>query len=38
MDLEFLTKDDVTSAATSRGWTGYPDVAQRFAKLWSPAS
>jgi ribose transport system substrate-binding protein len=38
VDLEFLTKDNVTSADTTLGWTGYPDMAQRFAKLWSPAS
>jgi ribose transport system substrate-binding protein len=33
-DLEFLTKDDVTTADTTHGWTGYLDVAQRFAALW----
>ncbi|HEY6786584.1 MAG TPA: substrate-binding domain-containing protein [Trebonia sp.] len=38
VDLEFLTKDNVTSADTTLGWTGYPDTAQRFATLWSPAS
>jgi ribose transport system substrate-binding protein len=38
VDLEFLTKDNVTSADTTQGWTGYPDLAQRFAKLWSAAS
>ncbi|HEV2637064.1 MAG TPA: substrate-binding domain-containing protein [Actinocrinis sp.] len=36
-DLEFLTQGDVTAADTSQGWTGYPDVAQRFEKLWTPA-
>jgi len=38
VDLEFLTKDNVNSQDTTRGWTGYPDAAQRFAKLWFPAS
>jgi ribose transport system substrate-binding protein len=38
VDLEFLTKDNVTSEDTTLGWTGYPDTAQRFAKLWFPAS
>jgi ribose transport system substrate-binding protein len=35
VDLAFLTKADVTPTDTKLGWTGYPDVAQRFAKLWS---
>jgi len=38
VDLQFLTKDNVTSTDTTMGWTGYPDTAQRFAKLWPPAS
>lgn len=38
VDLEFLTKDNVTSTDTTLGWTGYPNTAQRFAKLWFPAS
>jgi ribose transport system substrate-binding protein len=37
VDLQFLTKDDITTDDTVNGWTGYPDVAARFAKLW-PAS
>lgn len=35
VDLGFLTKADVTPIDTKLGWTGYPDVSQRFAKLWS---
>lgn len=35
-DRQFLTKQDVTSMDTAHGWTGYPDVAQRFVKLWRP--
>jgi ribose transport system substrate-binding protein len=31
--LQFLTKPDITFD-TAKGWTGYPDFAQRFAKLW----
>jgi ribose transport system substrate-binding protein len=38
VDLQFLTQSDVTVADTQNGWTGYPDVADRFAKLWPPAS
>jgi ribose transport system substrate-binding protein len=38
VDLEFLTKANVTSQDATLGWTGYPDMAQRFAKLWFPAS
>ncbi len=34
VDLQFLTQKDVTTADTVNGWTGYPDMAQRFAKLW----
>lgn len=34
VDLQFLSKDDLASADVSHGWTGYPDVAQRMAKLW----
>jgi ribose transport system substrate-binding protein len=32
-DYQFLTQADVTFDP-SKGWTGYPDFAQRFAKLW----
>jgi ribose transport system substrate-binding protein len=32
--LQFLGKSDITFDP-SKGWTGYPDFAQRFAKLWS---
>jgi ribose transport system substrate-binding protein len=31
--LQFLTKEDI-KFDPSKGWTGYPDFAQRFAKLW----
>jgi ribose transport system substrate-binding protein len=31
--LQFLTKKDIVFDP-SKGWTGYPDFAQRFAKLW----
>jgi ribose transport system substrate-binding protein len=31
--LQFLTKEDITFDP-SKGWTGYPDFAERFAKLW----
>jgi ribose transport system substrate-binding protein len=34
VDLQFLEQDDVTTADTVNGWTGYPDTAERFAKLW----
>lgn len=34
--LEFLTRRDITFDP-SKGWTGYPDFAQRFAKLWHAA-
>ncbi|GAC1374474.1 MAG: hypothetical protein NVS3B21_11400 [Acidimicrobiales bacterium] len=33
IDLQFLTQKDITFD-TTHGWTGYPDVAQRFATLW----
>lgn len=33
-DMQFLSKDDITATDLSRGWSGYPDVAQRFAALW----
>ncbi len=33
-DMQFLTKNDITGTDISEGWTGYPDVAQRFATLW----
>ncbi|MBS1895327.1 MAG: substrate-binding domain-containing protein [Actinobacteria bacterium] len=31
--IQFLTKEDITFDI-SRGWTGYPDFPERFAKLW----
>lgn len=31
--LQFLTQKDITFD-TSKGWTGYPDFAERFEKLW----
>jgi ribose transport system substrate-binding protein len=31
--LQFLTKEDITFDP-SKGWSGYPDFAERFAKLW----
>lgn len=31
--LQFLTEEDITFDP-STGWTGYPDFAERFAKLW----
>jgi ribose transport system substrate-binding protein len=34
VDLEFLTQKNVTTTDTTSGWTGYPDVTQRFEKLW----
>jgi len=33
-DLEVLGKSSVTAADVSNGWTGYPNVAKRFASLW----
>jgi ribose transport system substrate-binding protein len=33
--VQVLTPSDVTFDP-SHGWTGYPDFAQRFAKLWHP--
>jgi ribose transport system substrate-binding protein len=32
-DIQFLTQPDITFDP-SMGWTGYPDFATRFAKLW----
>jgi ribose transport system substrate-binding protein len=32
-DVQFLTQKDIVFDP-SQGWTGYPDFAQRFAKLW----
>ncbi|WP_433171415.1 sugar ABC transporter substrate-binding protein [Actinoallomurus sp. CA-150999] len=32
-DYQFLTKTDI-NFDPSKGWTGYPDFAQKFAKLW----
>lgn len=37
IDLQLLTSNDINSVDIARGWSGYPDVAQRFAQLWSPA-
>ncbi len=37
VDMQFLTKSDLQGVNVSRGWTGYPDVAQRFAALWGQA-
>ncbi len=37
VDMQFLTKDDLKGLDVSHGWTGYPDVEQRFAKLWGSA-
>ena len=37
VDMQFLTKSDLQGMNVSRGWTGYPDVAQRFAALWGTA-
>jgi ribose transport system substrate-binding protein len=37
VDMQFLTKSDLQGVNVSQGWTGYPDVAQRFAALWGPA-
>lgn len=37
VDMQFLTKSDLAGVNISRGWTGYPDVAQRFAALWGLA-
>lgn len=34
---QFLTKEDLTFDP-SLGWTGYPDVAERFADLWDAAA
>jgi ribose transport system substrate-binding protein len=31
--VQFLSKDDI-DFDPSQGWTGYPDFAERFAKLW----
>lgn len=33
---QFLGKQDITFDPT-HGWTGYPDFAKRFEKLWKPA-
>lgn len=32
-DVQFLTKKDIVFDP-SKGWTGYPDFGERFAKLW----
>jgi ribose transport system substrate-binding protein len=31
--IQFLTKEDIVFDP-SKGWTGYPDFAEKFAKLW----
>ena len=31
--VQFLTKKDITFDP-AKGWSGYPDFAERFAKLW----
>ncbi|MEU9246228.1 substrate-binding domain-containing protein [Streptomyces sp. NPDC048385] len=35
--IQFLTKSNLP-ADVSKGWTGYPDFAQRFTALWKSAS
>lgn len=35
--FQFLRQEDVTFDP-SKGWTGYPDFAERFAKLWGAGS
>ena len=35
--MQFLTETELTGDV-SRGWTGYPDFAERFAALWKDAS
>lgn len=35
LDQQFLQKQDITFDPTN-GWSGYPDFAQQFAKLWHP--
>jgi ribose transport system substrate-binding protein len=35
---QFLTQKDVTPTVLKLGWTGYPDFAQRFGKLWGVSS
>jgi ribose transport system substrate-binding protein len=37
VDMQLLTKSDLQGMNLSHGWTGYPDVAQRFAALWGTA-
>jgi ribose transport system substrate-binding protein len=32
--IEILSSSNVTSADVNNGWSGYPDVANRFASLW----
>lgn len=34
--MQFLTKENLPEDVT-RGWTGYPDIAERFAALWKDA-
>lgn len=34
VDLQFLTAKDITTADTTKGWTGYPNAAARFKVLW----
>lgn len=35
---QFLTASDLSPTIMKEGWTGYPDVAQRFEKLWGISS
>ena len=37
LDKQFLTQKDLTFDPTN-GWVGYPDYAQRFARLWRGAA
>jgi hypothetical protein len=32
--IEVLNISNVTSADVKNGWSGYPNVAKRFASLW----
>ena len=32
--LQMLEQSDLANLNVKTGWTGYPDYAQRFAKLW----
>lgn len=35
--VQFLRKEDIVFDP-AKGWTGYPDFAERFAKLWNPGT